>query len=45
MDELSFEAGDLIMLKMRVGKDWLRGKLINGGDGIFPANFVEVVVS
>lgn len=45
MDELSFNDGDLIMLKTRVGGDWLRGKLINGGEGIFPANFVEIVVS
>lgn len=45
MDELSFNEGDLIMLKTRIGTDWLRGKLINGGEGIFPANFVEIVVS
>ncbi len=45
MDELSFSGGDLIMLKSRVGNDWLRGKLINGADGIFPKNYVEIVVS
>ncbi len=45
MDELSFSEGNLIMLKTRIGKDWLRGKLINGGEGIFPASFVEIVVS
>ena len=45
MDELSFKGGDLIMLKARVGKDWLRGKLINGAEGIFPKSYVEIVVS
>lgn len=44
-DELSFKAGDLIMLKSRYGEEWFRGKLINGKQGIFPKNFVEVVVS
>ena len=45
MDELSFKEGELIMLKTRVGKEWLRGKLISGKEGIFPCNFVEIVVS
>lgn len=45
MDELSFKTGDLIMLKSRVGSDWLRGKTISGGEGIFPKSFVEIVVS
>ena len=45
MDELSFKTGDLIMLKSRVGSDWLRGKTISGSEGIFPKSFVEIVVS
>ena len=45
LDELSFNSGELIMLKSRYGKNWFRGKLINGKEGIFPKNFVEVVVS
>ena len=45
MDELSLKAGDLIMLKTRVGSDWLRGRTINGKEGIFPKSYVEVVVS
>ena len=45
MDELSLKAGDLVMLKARVGGDWLRGKSINGSEGIFPKSFVEIVVS
>ena len=44
-EELSFKGGDLIMLKTRYGDEWFRGKLINGAEGIFPKNFVEVVVS
>ena len=45
MDELTLKAGDLIMLKTRVGSDWLRGKTIGGTEGIFPKSYVEVVVS
>ena len=45
VDELTFKSGELIMLKSWYGKDWFRGKLINGKEGIFPKNFVEVVVS
>ena len=44
-DELSFKSGELIMLKAHYGEDWYRGKLISGEQGIFPKNFVEVVVS
>ena len=44
-DELTFKAGDLIMLKTHVGDDWFRGQLVNGTVGIFPKSFVEVVVS
>jgi hypothetical protein len=44
-DELSFKEGELIMLKTRVGREWLRGKLVAGQEGIFPRNFVEIVVS
>ena len=43
-DELSFEAGVLIMLKTHVGSDWLRGRLLNGNEGIFPKKYVEIVV-
>jgi hypothetical protein len=42
-DELSFKEGELIMLKTRVGREWLRGKLVAGQEGIFPRNFVEIV--
>ena len=39
------KAGDLIMLKSRVGSDWLKGKTISGSEGIFPKSYVEIVVS
>ena len=45
MDELTLKAGDLIMLKSRVGSDWLKGKTISGSEGIFPKSYVEIVVS
>ncbi|XP_073698740.1 SH3 domain-containing protein 19 [Garra rufa] len=41
-DELSFSEGDVILLKEYVGEEWARGE-VNGHDGIFPLNFVEVV--
>ncbi|KAL1282433.1 hypothetical protein QQF64_001236 [Cirrhinus molitorella] len=41
-DELSFSEGDVIQLKEYVGDEWARGE-VNGHDGIFPLNFVEVV--
>jgi len=44
VDELSFIAGDLIMLKARLDTQWLKGKLISGQEGIFPKKFVEIVV-
>ena len=44
-DELTFKGGELIMLKSRVNSEWLRGKLLDGSEGIFPKNFVEIVVS
>ena len=42
-DELTFKGGELIMLKSRVNSDWVRGKLLDGSEGIFPKNFVEIV--
>ena len=44
MDELSFNAGDLIMLMARLDTQWLKRKFISGQEGIFPKNFVEIVV-
>ncbi|XP_064637455.1 SH3 domain-containing protein 19-like isoform X2 [Lineus longissimus] len=41
--DLSFQTGDRIALIGKVGDDWLRGKL-NGRDGIFPTDFVEIIV-
>ena len=32
------------MLKTRIDDQWYRGKLVSGGEGIFPKRFVEVVV-
>ena len=43
-DELSFLPGDIIFLTKRIGDEWLEGR-IYGKRGIFPANFVDVVVS
>ncbi len=45
-DELSFKTGDLIMLISRIGEgEWLRGRTMQGIEGIFPKSFVEIVVS
>ncbi|XP_033095717.1 SH3 domain-containing protein 19-like isoform X2 [Anneissia japonica] len=40
-DELSIRTGDTITIVEAVGDDWLRGRL-NGKEGIFPRNFVEM---
>lgn len=44
-DELSFNKNDLIMLISRIGDgQWLRGRNMQGQEGIFPSSFVEIVV-
>lgn len=44
-DELSFGAGDLIILEEKIDDIWLKGYVRSPQEaGIFPANFVEVVV-
>ena len=42
-DDLQFKEGDLITLIERVDENWFLGEL-NGRDGIFPENYVEVLV-
>lgn len=41
--ELSLCKGDVVELLERVGGDWLKGRLA-GKEGIFPTNFVNVVI-
>lgn len=44
-NELSFSAGEIIYLTRRVNDEWLEGEIgRNGQRGIFPTNFVEIVV-
>ena len=44
-DELSFVAGDLIILEEKLDDVWLKGYVKSPQQsGIFPAEFVEVVV-
>ena len=42
-DDLQFQEGDLITLLDRVDENWFLGEL-NGRNGIFPANHVQVLV-
>ncbi|XP_014678222.1 PREDICTED: uncharacterized protein LOC106818022 [Priapulus caudatus] len=42
-DELALEAGEIVMLRGYVSATWMRGE-VDGCVGIFPAEFVEVVV-
>lgn len=42
-DDLEFEIGDMIDLKAEVDDNWLEGEC-NGKIGVFPRNFVEVVI-
>lgn len=41
--ELSFNANDIVTLIQHVDEDWIEGE-VDGQIGLFPANFVEVVV-
>ena len=42
-DDLSFDKGDVIMLKERINKEWLKGQIGNSV-GLFPANYVKIIV-
>ena len=39
-DELSFEAGDIVMVQAKEEADWWRGEC-KGKTGVFPSNYVE----
>ena len=41
--ELSLSKGDMVELLEKVGDDWFKGRLA-GIEGIFPTNFVNVVI-
>ena len=43
LDELSFQAHDIVTLIQHVDRDWIEGE-IDGNIGLFPSNFVEIVV-
>ncbi|KNC84703.1 hypothetical protein SARC_03078 [Sphaeroforma arctica JP610] len=43
-DELSFFEGEEIKLLEKVSDEWFQGEGADGSQGIFPANFVKVVV-
>ncbi|QRG40410.1 hypothetical protein FDK38_004880 [Candidozyma auris] len=43
-DELSFKKGDIITVIESVYRDWWRGTMSNGKQGIFPLNYVTPLV-
>lgn len=42
--ELSFKDGEIIDLVRRVDENWLEGRTADGKQGLFPSNYVEVLV-
>jgi len=40
-DDLSFNAGDVIKVRKKIGDEWIEGEL-NGRTGMFPAAYVEM---
>ncbi|VDK88009.1 unnamed protein product [Dibothriocephalus latus] len=42
--ELAFAEGDIIQLIRQVDENWYEGRL-NGREGFFPVNYVEVIVA
>ncbi|XP_055335656.1 dynamin-binding protein-like isoform X2 [Paramacrobiotus metropolitanus] len=43
-NELSFKAGDVVLLHNYVDPNWLEGELPNGQRGIFPKDFITIIV-
>ncbi|CAH1153479.1 unnamed protein product [Phaedon cochleariae] len=41
--DLSFQAEDVVILLKRINNDWYYGRLLDK-EGIFPANFIDVIV-
>uniref|UniRef100_A0A1A9VGQ1 RING-type E3 ubiquitin transferase n=1 Tax=Glossina austeni TaxID=7395 RepID=A0A1A9VGQ1_GLOAU len=41
--DLNFKKGDIIFLKRRIDSNWYVGQ-VHGVDGVFPINFVQIVV-
>jgi hypothetical protein len=41
--DLGFSKGQVITIVGKAGEDWWKGRNIDGKEGIFPSNYVEVV--
>jgi hypothetical protein len=44
-DELSFEIGDMITFTEDIEEGWAKGETENGDSGLYPTNFVKVIIS
>ena len=44
-DELSFEIGDIVTFIEDIEEGWAKGEIENGDSGLYPTNFVKVIIS
>lgn len=42
--DLNFKKGDKIFLRRRIDVNWFVGETVNGREGVFPINYVQIIV-
>lgn len=44
ISDLSFKKGDKIFLRRRIDVNWFVGETVGGREGVFPINYVQIIV-